>query len=261
MSGGAFRLEGREWRDRGELTVTGVGQPPALPAPQRKDGVLAGTGLFSASGRARGLGDGSPRPPGRSAGASSSPSTGTSAAYLSATASSTFPTNSGKKWRRSTWTPWGNGDGGDGGDGVVGMWRQGKDYWVDLPYGDHDGALRLAWFDQRVPSEEKILLTRLTQGGDWVRLAETTSDVRSRNEALGLTQILVPKGDTWVLLTGCVASKGTPPWCCGPSTGRPVRGEDGAVSDEVKVRRGRWPSSRPWPGCAASDPDRYRPGP
>src|SRR5688500_5874662 len=48
----AFRLENREWKDRGTLNnVTGVGQPPALPAPQRKDGVLAGTGLFSASGR------------------------------------------------------------------------------------------------------------------------------------------------------------------------------------------------------------------
>ena len=46
----AFRLEGREWQNRGSMTVAAVGQPAALPAPQSKDGVLAGTGLFSASG-------------------------------------------------------------------------------------------------------------------------------------------------------------------------------------------------------------------
>ena len=46
----AFRLQGREWENRGGMTVAAVGQPAALPAPQRKDGVLAGTGLFSVSG-------------------------------------------------------------------------------------------------------------------------------------------------------------------------------------------------------------------
>ncbi|MFP5285425.1 MAG: hypothetical protein ACLGI9_06780, partial [Thermoanaerobaculia bacterium] len=41
------------------------------------------------------------------------------------------------------------------------------------------------------------------------RLAETRTEVKTKNEALGLTQILVPKGDTWVLLTGCVTTGGT----------------------------------------------------
>ncbi|HWM93044.1 MAG TPA: hypothetical protein VN493_19930 [Thermoanaerobaculia bacterium] len=205
----AFRLENREWRSRGELTVTAVGQPPALPAPQRKDGVLVGTGLFSASSRPELWVSGVPNLPTARRGQLIA-LTGTAAAYLSGDGVVYLSDDSGKRWRRSTWTPWGSGGtGGGGGDGTVGMWRQGSDYWVDLPYGDHDGALRLAWFDRRVPSEEKILLTRLTQGGDWLRLAETRSDVRTRNESLGLTQILVPKGDSWVLLTGCVATKGT----------------------------------------------------
>ena len=46
----AYRLQGPEWQSRGSMEVTAVGQPSALPAPQRKDGVLCGTGLFSASG-------------------------------------------------------------------------------------------------------------------------------------------------------------------------------------------------------------------
>ena len=199
----AFRLENREWKDRGTLKVTGVGQPPALPAPQRKDGVLAGTGLFSASGRPEAWAAGVPSLPPERRGQLIA-LTGTSAAYLSADGVVYLSDDSGKKWRRSTWTPW------EGrGEGTVGMWRQGSDWWVDLPYGDHDGALRLAWFDRRVPSAEKILLTRLGRSGDWIRLAETRSEVSTRNEALGLTQILVPKGDTWVLLTGCVTTKGT----------------------------------------------------
>lgn len=201
----AFRLEGREWRDRGELTVAAMGQPPALPAPQRKDGVLAGTGLFSASGRPELWVTGIPSLPAARRGQLIA-LTGTSAAYLSGDGVVYLSDDSGKTWRRSTWTPWGP---PENTESTVGIWRQGRDWWVDLPFGDHEGALRLAWFDRRVPSEEKILLTRLTQSGDWIRLAEARSEVRTRNESLGLTQILVPRGDTWVLLTGCVATKGT----------------------------------------------------
>lgn len=201
----AWRLEDREWKDRGELTVAAVGQPPALPAPQRKDGVLIGTGLFSASGRPEPWVSGVPNLPAERRGQLIA-LTGTSAAYLSGDGVVYLSDDSGKKWRRSTWTPWGA---PEGSDNTVGIWRQGRDWWVDLPYGDHEGALRLAWFDRRVPSEEKILLTRLTQSGDWVRLGETRSEIRTRNESLGLTQILVPKGGTWILLTGCVISQGT----------------------------------------------------
>lgn len=218
----AFRLENREWKDRGTLTVTGVGQPPALPAPQRKDGVLAGTGLFSASGRPETWVSGVPSLPAARRGQLIA-LTGTSAAYLSGDGVVYLSDDSGKKWRRSTWTPWG------GTEGTVGMWRQGSDWWVDLPYGDHEGALRLAWFDRRLPAEEKILLTRLGGNGDWIRLAETRSEVSTRNESLGLTQILVPKGDTWVLLTGCVTTKG--------ASSLVVRTFDGKMLSEPRMVR------------------------
>ena len=92
-----------------------------------------------------------------------------------------------------------------------------------------EGTLRLAWFDRRVPSEEKILLTRLGSNGDWIRLAETRSEVSTRNESLGLTQIMVPKGDTWVLLTGCVTTRGT--------SSLVVRTFDGKALSEPKMLR------------------------
>lgn len=198
-----FRLKGRDWESRGALTVTAVGQPAALPAPQRKDGVLVGTGLFSASGRPEHWVTGVPSLPAARRGQLIA-LTGSSAAYLSGDGVIYLSDDSGKTWRRSTWTPWGKPGKAGEPDSTVGIWRQGSDWWVDLPFGDHQGALRLAWFDRRVPAEEKILLTRLTQKGDWVRLDETRSDIRTRNESLPLSQIVVPKGATWILLSSCV---------------------------------------------------------
>ncbi len=198
----AFHLKGRDWERRGALTVTAMGEPTALPAPQRRDGVLAGTGLFSASGPPETWVVGIPSLPAARRGQLIA-LTGTAAAYLSADGVVYLSDDSGKTWRRSTWTPW------ESQEGAVGVWRQGKDWWVDVPYGDHEGALKLAWFDRRDPKEEKILLTRLTQSGQWVRLGEARSEVSTRNESLPLSQILVPKGDSWVLLTGCVATAGS----------------------------------------------------
>jgi hypothetical protein len=194
----AFRYEGRDWRNRGSMIVAAVGQPPALPAPQRKDGVLTGTGLFSASGPPETWVTGLPGIKVERRGQLIA-LTGTSAAYVSGDGVVYLSGDSGKTWRRSTWTPWGT-------QGTVGIWRQGKDYWVDFPFGDHRGTLRLVWYDHRV-AEEKVVLSRLTPNGDWLKLIEIPGEVKTRNgEKLGITQILVPKGDTWILLTGCAAT-------------------------------------------------------
>jgi hypothetical protein len=199
----AFLLKGQDWESRGSLAVTAVGEPAALPAPQRKDGVLVGTGLFSASGRPESWVTGVPSLPANRRGQLIA-LTGTSAAYLSADGVVYLSDDSGKAWRRSTWTPWGTAEG----DRTVGIWRQGSDWWVDLPFGDHEGTLKLAWFDRRVPGEEKILLTRLARNGQWARLSEARSELSTRSESLPLSQILVPKGEGWLLLTGCVSTGG-----------------------------------------------------
>lgn len=194
----AFRYEGRDWRSRGSMIVAAVGQPSALPAPQRKDGVLTGTGLFSASGPPETWVTGLPGIKVERRGQLIA-LTGTSAAYVSGDGVVYLSGDSGKTWRRSTWTPWGIQD-------VVGSWRQGKDYWVDFPFGDHRGALRLVWYDHRV-ADEKIVLSRLTQSGDWLKLTEIPGEVKTKSgEKLGITQILVSKGDDWLLLSGCAAT-------------------------------------------------------
>ncbi len=218
----AYRLEGREWRSRGSLGVTAIGQPQTLPAPQRKDGILCGTGLFSASGRPETWVTGLPSLPAERRGQLIA-LTGTSVAYISADGVVYLSGDSGTKWQRSIWTPWGSTE-------VVGSWRQGRDYWVDLPYGDHRGALRLVWFDRRSPSGEKILVTRLLQNGTWVRLAESQSEVRTRSgDVMPVTQILVPNGDVWVLLSGCAATA--------DGSGLVLRVYDGKTLSEPKLVR------------------------
>jgi len=194
----AYRLEGREWQNRGSMTVAAIGQPAALPAPQRKDGVLAGTGLFSVSGPAQTWVTGLPGVTAERRGQLIA-LTGTSASYVSGDGVVYLSDDSGKSWRRSTWTPW-------GATGTTGIWRQGHDYWVDFPFGDHRGSLRLAWFDRRRSTEEVIVLTRLAQTG-WVRLIDVPSEVKTKSgERLQITQVLVPKGDFWILLSGCAAT-------------------------------------------------------
>ena len=195
----AFRFENRQWRDRGSMTVAAVGQPAALPAPQRKDGVLTGTGLFSASGPPQTWVSGLPGVKAERRGQLIA-LTGTSAAYVSGDGVVYLSGDSGKTWRRSTWTPWGS-------EGTVGIWRQGKDYWVDFPSGDHRGSLRLVWFDHQRPSDPMLVLTRLTPKGDWVRLVDVPGEVKTKNgERLPVNQILVPQGEDWILLTGCAAT-------------------------------------------------------
>ncbi len=194
-----FRLIGREWRNRGSMTVAAVGQPSALPAPQRKDGVLSGTGLFSASGPPQTWVSGLPGLPVERRGQLIA-LTGTAAAYVSGDGVVYLSENSGKAWRRSTWTPWAS-------TGTTGIWRQGHDYWIDFPFGDHRGSLRLVWFDRRRPAQEVLVLTRLTQSGQWARLAEIPGEVKTKSgERLPVTQVLVPKGETWILLSGCAAT-------------------------------------------------------
>ena len=165
---------------------------------QRKDGVLTGTGLFSASGPPQTWVSGLPALPTGRRGQLIALN-GTSAAYVSGDGVVYLSDDSGKAWRRSTWTPWTS-------TGTVGIWRQGKDYWIDFPFGDHRGSLRLVWFDRRRPAQEVILLTRLLQTGDWVRLVEVPGEVKTKSESLPVTQVLVPKGETWILLSGCAAT-------------------------------------------------------
>jgi hypothetical protein len=195
----AFRFEEKAWRPHGTWTVAAVGQPQALPAPMRKDGVVCGTGLFTASGTAGTWVEGLPSLPAARRG-QVLPLSGTSVAYVSADGAVYLSADSGKHWRRSTWTPWEQSE-------TVGLWRQGTDYTIDLPYGAPTGALQLVWFDRRNPADERVLLTRLRADGSWQLLGEGPTDIRSKSgERLPLSQVLVPQTGRFTLLAGCAAA-------------------------------------------------------
>jgi hypothetical protein len=181
--------------------VTAVGDLQAVPSPRHKDGVLSGTGLFLASGPPEVWVQGLPDLPPARRGAVVS-LTAASAAYLSADGAIYLSSDSGKSWRRSTWTPWGS-------TGTTGIWRQGKDYWIDLPSGDRRGPLELAWFDRRTPDQESLFLTRLNPTGEWSVLAHSKSEIRTKNDdRLEVSHVLSPRSGTLVLLSGCAATAG-----------------------------------------------------
>jgi hypothetical protein len=199
MQAWSFRFEDHRWKSRGGLTVAAVGQPQVLPAPQRRDGVVSGTGLFSASAPPAPWVAGLPGIPAERRGQLLALA-GTGAAYISADGVAYLSGDTGKTWRRSTWTPWSGGE-------TTGMWRQGTDYGIDLPLADHRGDLQLVWFDRRSRNAEQVVLTRLGAGGDWTTLAQAPSDVTTRNgDHLPVNQVLVPRAGTWVLLSGCAAT-------------------------------------------------------
>jgi hypothetical protein len=197
----AFRLDAgdRAWEPIGNLVVSAAGHPEALPAPQRKDGILSGSGLFAASGRPMDWVSGLPSlPPARRG--QVLPLGGSAAAYLSADGTVYTSRDTGKTWRRSLWTPW-------GGAQVTESWRQGTDFWVDLPLGAPADAFPLAWFDRRVPSDERLYLTELAPSGAWRVVAQGAAAVRTRGEtALAVSHLLVPRPRAWLVVSGCVAT-------------------------------------------------------
>lgn len=195
-----FRLEGTDWVERGRLEVLGVGQPQAGPAPGGTDAVLSGSGRFAAAAGAESWVRGLPTLPAARRG-QLLPPLGTAAAYLSADGVLYLSTDRGEKWRRSTWTPWGA--------GTTGMWRQGQDYSVDVPVGDPQKAWPVAWFDRRRPEREEISLSWIQPSGEGRVIATTPGMVTTKSgEKLPVTLLLLPRPDTWVLLSGCAHSAG-----------------------------------------------------
>lgn len=194
----SWRFEG-EWRERGNQVVSAVGDLPAAPAPGRSDGIVVGTGRWSAAAAPALWAAGVPALPAERRGQLLALSE-RDAAYLASDGAVYGSTDSGASWKRSNWTPWG--------PGTTGPWHQGTDYWVDLPLGERRGALQLAWFDRRVPSNERLILARRDPDGTWINQAEAPSAIKTKDgDRLAVSHVLLPKEGRWLLLSGCVATK------------------------------------------------------
>ncbi len=194
----AFRLEGEEWRARGQLEVTAIGQPQAQPARAGDDAITSGSGRFSAAAEPASWVAGLPSLPPTRRG-QLVPLAGDAAAYLSADGVIYFSDDRGQHWRRSTWTPWSQ--------GTTGLWRQGKDFSVDLPVGVLNGDLVVAWFDRRRPEKEQVVLAVLPTTGAGKVIAETAAAVHTQSdEELPMGDLLAPRAGTWILFSGCAAT-------------------------------------------------------
>ena len=213
-----WRFDG-EWRERGNQIVSAVGDLPAAPAPGRTADIVVGTGRFRAAATPDLWAAGVPALPPERRGQLLALSE-RDAAYLAADGAVYGSNDSGASWKRSTWTPWGLSTGG--------TWRQGTDYWVDLPLGERRGALQLAWFDRRVASNERLILARRDPDGTWVQLAESPSAIRTKDgDHLAVSHVLLPREGRWLLLSGCVATK--------EGSGLVLRTYDGRQLSEPKL--------------------------
>ncbi len=212
----AWSFDG-DWREQGSQIVSAVGDLPAAPAPGASGGIVVGTGRFGA-GPATTWARGVPALPADRRGQLLALSE-VDAAYLSADGVVYGSADAGATWKRSTWTPWGQ--------GTTGSWRQGTDYWIDLPLGERRGSLQLAWFDRRVPDQERLVLTRREANGDWTPLIEAPSAIRTKSgERLAVSHVILPQAGKWLLLSGCVATK--------EGSGLVVRTFDGRKLSEPK---------------------------
>lgn len=195
----AYRLEHGDWMHRGSMVATGVGEPGGHAVAEQPDAVTLGSALLSASGPAKSWLEGLPAVPPDRRGALIRLGAA-DAAYLAADAVLYRTTDGGKRWQRSTWAPGGR-------EGLVGSWRQGLDFSVDVPYGAQGATLDLVWFDRRGSKEERLYLTRLNPPDRWETLADLPAEVKTKGpEPFPVTHVLKPGNDRWLILFGCAAT-------------------------------------------------------
>lgn len=198
----AFHLEGGEWRAAGRLDVTGLAAPGALPAPWSPEGVVSGTGLFTATGEARSWVSGLPADRG-GAGAQVVAFDRHAAAFLSPEGSIYRSDDTGATWRLSSWTPWGTGE--------AEPWHRGTDYTLDLPVGGPSGVLPMLWFDRRLEGRESLVYSEMSSTGRWRQVAVGPARIpTSAGEDLPVALVLRGDDGRWSSVFGCVVSSGHP---------------------------------------------------
>lgn len=197
----AFRLAGSRWQERGRLTVTGVTTQGAMSAAWRRDGVVTGTGLFTADAAPSYWVAGLPALPAEKRGQVVPLGNG-GAAYLAADGAVYTSGDGGRTWRGSRWRPWGV--------ERTQIWSFGADYSLDVPLGALDDPLPIFWFDRRERDATRVILTTVGAGGDWNLRAELPAEiVADTGERLEIVHFLRTAGGIWMLLSDCFAAGST----------------------------------------------------
>jgi hypothetical protein len=194
----AYRLEGGEWRSKGGLAVQGAGSPALVPAPDRSDAVVVGTGRFHAQSRPESWLQALPSAPEAALGQVVDLGGGAGAALLGQ--GSLFLTrDGGRTWRELRRQPWSPGEGDL-------AWRPGRHYWLELPEGSLAPPLGVVWIDNRVGHRRQLFLTELTASGDWqVRFQGPEGILTAGGERLPFNHIVRFTAGRWLLLSGCVS--------------------------------------------------------
>lgn len=197
----AFRFTGGRWQDRGRLAVTSVTTQGAAPAQERQDGVVSGTGLFTAAEAPVSWVAGLPALPAEKRG-QVLPLGAEGAVYLAADGGIYLSADGGRSWRGTRWRPWGV--------ERTAIWTFGADYSLDTPLGNLDRPLPVAWFDRRHREAQQLILTTLTPDGAWELRAELPGEILAdTGDRLEIIHFLRTAGGTWVLLSDCFAAGST----------------------------------------------------
>lgn len=195
----AFHRSGDAWTRHGPLDVDAVGEPAAVPDPDRRDAVLVGSGRFTPDGPARSWLAALPDLPREQMaevfplGTGSGDAGPSSAVVLAADGSAFLTKDGGASWQRAGWAP---------------PAAEGPEVWLDRPTGDRSGGPGVVWVDGKA-SRPALILAEVERRGDdgsgWMEVARIPSEVVTDTGAsLTFEHYLRPDGRRWWLLTGCV---------------------------------------------------------
>ena len=191
----AYYEEGGRWHSAGSHPVHSPASMGAAPAPGRGDGVVTGSGLFTAGGAPSTWLAGLPVLPEKRTG-QAMPVDTDGVIYIDDDGHLFFSPDRGATWRRSRWAPWGA--------TKTDIWTYGTDYSLDIPLGSVASPLPVAWFDHRRPGENRLYLSELRMDGEWTLRSELSTLLEGvPGGPLELFHLLHTDGGTWLLATDC----------------------------------------------------------
>jgi len=201
------------WRRHGPLSVDAVGEPAAVPDPQREDAILVGSGRFVPVGFARSWLSALPQVPREQMAEvfplRPGPGNQVRAVVLTDDGDAFFTADGGATWERAGWPP---------------PRAEGPELLHDRPTGDRTGPLGVVWVDAKAP-RPRLVLTEIPEdaatgaANGWREVTRIPLEVKTDTGAtLAFEHYLRPDGRSWWLLTPCFDTPET--------SGLVVRGPD-----------------------------------